>query len=253
MIKRCLILFIFVACTQNIDPSIDEVAIESTTTSTIATASTSTIATASTTTTTTTIPQNNLITIHSPSERREIFNSNFIDSFPGYEGDSKADLLIQLAVNQLPDPFRTILKEEIIILNGCHPYGKAIFGRCVYGVFDPGGYDEKGNSGNEWALSIWISDRGLQSGHLKDILLHEAAHAYSFIELQECKKPGGESYRSLAHKKFGGEENLADIFVYFYGGKWTHYIDLEYLSVENRDWINEMIAYCDLYKLEKNT
>ena len=248
MIKRCLILFIFVACTQNIDSSIDEVAIERTTTSTIATASTTT-----TTTTTTTIPQNNLITMHSPSERREIFNSNFIDSFPGYEGDSKADLLIQLAVNQLPDPFRTILKEEIIILNGCHPYGKAIFGRCVYGVFDPGGYDEKGRSGNEWALSIWISDRGLQSGHLKDILLHEAAHAYSFIELQECKKPGGESYRSLAHKKFGGEENLADIFVYFYGGKWTHYIDLEYLSVENRDWINEMIAYCDLYKLEKNT
>ncbi len=249
MIKRFLIfLFIFLACTENIDPLIDEVATESTTTSTIATASTTT-----TTTTTTTIPQNNLITMHSPSERREIFNSNFIDSFPGYEGDSKADLLIQLAVNQLPDPFRTILKEEIIILNGCHPYGQAIYGRCVYGVFDPGGYDEKGNSGNEWALSIWISDRGLQSGHLKDILLHEAAHAYSFIELQECKKPGGESYRSLAHKKFGGEENLADIFVYFYGGKWTHYIDLEYLSVENRDWINEMIAYCDLYKLEKNT
>ena len=248
MIKRCLIfLFIFIACTENTETSIDEVINESTTTSTIAKATTTT------TTTTTTIPRNNLITMHDPSERTEIFNSKYIDLFPGYEGDSKEDLLIQLAVNQLPDPFRKILKEEIIILNGCHPYGKAIFGRCVYGVFDPGGYDEKGNSGNEWSLSIWISDRGIESGHLKDILLHEAAHAYSFLDLQECKEPGGESYRNLAHKKFGGEENLADIFVYFYGGKWTHYIDLEYLSIENRDWINEMITYCDLYKREKNT
>ena len=248
MIKRCLILFfIFVGCTQNINTSIDEAINESTTKSTIAKATTTT------TTTTTTIPRNNQITMHDPSERTEKFNSKFIDLFPGYEGDSKEDLLIQLAVNQLPDPFRTILKEEIIILNGCHPYGKAIFGRCVYGVFDPGGYDEKGNSGNEWSLSIWISDRGIESGHLKDILLHEAAHAYSFLDLQECKEPGGESYRNLAHKKFGGEENLADIFVYFYGGKWTHYIDLEYLSIENRDWINEMITYCDLYKREKNT
>ena len=46
------------------------------------------------------------------------------------------------------------------------------------------------------------------------------------------------------------KKNLANIFVYFYGGKWTHYIDLEYLSIENRDWINEMITYCDLYKRE---
>ncbi|MDP6323920.1 MAG: hypothetical protein QGF06_08350, partial [Acidimicrobiales bacterium] len=121
MIKRCLILlFIFLACTENTDTSIDEVINESTTTSTISKATTTT------TTTTTTIPRNNLITMHDPSERTEKFNSKFIDLFPGYEGDSKEDLLIQLAVNQLPDPFRRILKEEIIILNGCHPYGKAI-------------------------------------------------------------------------------------------------------------------------------
>ena len=107
MIKRCLIfLFIFLACTENTETSIDEVINESTTTSTIAKATTTT------TTTTTTIPRNNLITMHDPSERTEIFNSKYIDLFPGYEGDSKEDLLIQLAVNQLPDPFRTILKEE---------------------------------------------------------------------------------------------------------------------------------------------
>ena len=141
----------------------------------------------------------------------------------------------------------------IIVLNGCHPYGKVIFKRCVYGVFDPVGFDETGNYGNDWAKSIWISDRGLESGHLKDILLHEAAHAYSFNELRYCKKPGGQSYRSLAHQKFGGEENLADIFVYYFGGKWTNYINLEVLDVDYRRWIGEMIAYCELYNSEKNT
>ena len=84
-------------------------------------------------------------------------------------------------------------------------------------------------------------------------MLHEAAHAYSFLELRFCKEPGGQGYRNLAHQKFGGEENLADIFVYFYGGKWTNYINLENLSVENRKWLNEMIAYCELYNLEKDT
>ncbi len=195
--------------------------------------------------------------MHHPSERAEIIKKfgygQYIDIIPGYEGDFNKNLLIQLAVNELPDPFRTILKEEIIILNGCHPYGKVIYKRCVYGVFDPLGYDETGNYGNDWAKSIWISNRGLESGHLKDILLHEAAHAYSFLELRFCKEPGGQGYRNLAHQRFGGEENLADIFVYFYGGKWTNYINLENLSVENRKWLSEMIAYCELYNLEKGT
>ena len=50
--------------------------------------------------------------------------------------------------------------------------------------FDPLGYDEEGNYGNEWSQSIWISDRGLTSGYLNDILLHESAHAYSFLTLR---------------------------------------------------------------------
>ena len=145
-----------------------------------------------------------------------------------------------------------MIKEEIIVLNGCHPYGQKLFNKCVYGVYDPVGYDGEGNYGNDWAQSIWISDRGVTSGYLNDILLHESAHAYSFLTLRGCKLPGGESYRNLAYNKFGGEENLADIFVYYFGGKWTNYIDLDILSVSDRKWISEMIAYCDLYKLEKN-
>ncbi len=202
-------------------------------------------------------PIENIITMHTPSERigtlyEKFGYKDFIDRFPGYEGDEKANLLIQIAVNQLPDTFRTMIKEEIIVLNGCHPYGQKLFNKCVYGVYDPVGYDGEGNYGNDWAQSIWISDRGVTSGYLNDILLHESAHAYSFLTLRGCKLPGGESYRNLAHDKFGGEENLADIFVYYFGGKWTNYIDLEILSISDRKWISEMISYCDLYKLEKN-
>ena len=54
-------------------------------------------------------------------------------------------------------------------------------------MFDPLGYDEEGNYGNEWSQSIWISDRGLTSGYLNDILLHESAHAYSFLTLRGIK------------------------------------------------------------------
>ena len=271
--KYTLILTLLVACVQNSDTSSQQItnivsddstsssnSVTSTTTPVISSTTTSTTTTTTTstsTTTTTTIPVNNVITMHTPSERIGILYEkfgyrDFIDLFPGYEGDEKANLLIQIAVNQLPDPFRTIIKEEIIVLNGCHPYGKKLFNRCVYGVFDPLGYDEEGNYGNEWSQSIWISDRGLTSGYLNDILLHESAHAYSFLTLRGCKLPGGESYRNLACNKFGGGENLADIFVYYFGGKWTNYIDLDILSVSDRKWITEMIAYCDLYKLEKN-
>ena len=264
MINKSLIFILFfIACSIGADNSVDEIIIETTITSTIPSTTTSTIknlpsttvTTTTTTTTTTTVPVSDFITMHHPSERAEIIEKygygQYIDIIPGYEGDFNKNSLIQLAVNELPDPFRTVLKEEIIILNGCHPYGKVLFKRCVYGVFDPLGYDETGNYGNDWAKSIWISDRGLESGHLNDILLHEAAHAYSFNELRFCKKPGGQSYRSLAHQKFGGEENLADIFVYYFGGKWTNYVSLENLSIENRKWINEMISYCELYNLEK--
>ena len=269
MIKKSLIfIFLFSACSTGADNSVEEITIETTISSTITSTTTSTTTTSTTTTspsttittttTTTTIPKKIFISMDHPSEREDIPSSNegygdFIERLPGYEGDSIQNLEIRLAINELPDPFRTILKEEILVVNGCHPYGKVLFKRCVYGVFDPLGYDEDGNYGNDWSLSIWISDRGLQSGQVNDILLHEAAHAYSYLRLRTCKEPGGESYRNLAHRKFGGEENLADIFVYYFGGKWTNSIDLEVLAIDYRRWVGEMIAYCDLYNLEKNT
>ena len=267
MIKKTLIfILVFTACSIGSDNSVKEIIIETTmssttssiTSSTTTTPPSTTVTSTTTTTTTTTIPKKIFISKDHPSEREDIPSSyqgygDFIERLPGYEGDSIQNLEIRLAINELPDPFRTILKEEILVVNGCHPYGKILFERCVYGVFDPLGYDEEGNYGNDWSLSIWISDRGLESDNLNDILLHEAAHAYSYLRLRTCKAPGGESYRNLAHRKFGGEENLADIFVYYFGGKWTNYIELEVLAIDYRRWVGEMIAYCELYNLEKNT
>ena len=193
-----------------------------------------------------------LINLH---ERREAGKpsiksniTNLIYSFPGFEGDEETNTRIELAVYQLPAPLREILNSEIQVLNGCHPYGEALFNRCVYGVFDPVGYGADGNYGNEWKMTIWISDRGIESGRLKDILTHEAAHAYSYLVLRECVVSDGSSYRELAHERFGNDENLADVFVLYYGGKWTNYYKRDNISISDRKWMQEMIDYCEFYQ-----
>lgn len=180
---------------------------------------------------------------------QNLFNeiSNLIYDYPGFEGDSDDNWRIQLAVYQLPKPFRELLLNEVQIINGCHPYGESIYGRCVYGVFDPLGYDAEGRYGNDWKMSIWISDRGIESGNLNDILLHEAAHAYSYLILNKCYLNNGKPFREVAHDRFGNEENFADAFVHFYGGKWTHYIQRVYLEMDDNKWFNDMIEYCNWY------
>jgi len=174
--------------------------------------------------------------------------SNLIYSFPGFEGDEETNTRIQLAIYQLPQPLRKILTTEVQVLNGCHPYGEALFNRCVYGVFDPVGYGADGKYGNEWDMTIWISDRGIESGNLNDILIHEAAHAYSYLVLRGCAVSGGSSFRELAHKRYGDEENLADVFVLYYGGKWTNYYKRDNIPIGDRSWMKNMIDYCDLYQ-----
>ena len=200
------------------------------------------------------IPNENevLINLH---ERREGGKAtvksnvtNLIYSFPGFEGDEETNTRIQLAIYQLPNTLRQILTSEVRVLNGCHPYGEALFNRCVYGVFDPVGYDADGKYGNEWDMTIWISDRGIESGRLKDILIHEAAHAYSYLVLRSCIVSDGTSFRELAHKRYGDEENLADIFVLYYGGKWTNYYQQDNIEYRDRSWMKDMIEYCDLYE-----
>ena len=97
-------------------------------------------------------------------------------------------------------------------------------------------------------MTIWISDRGIESGRLKDILTHEAAHAYSYLVLRECVASDGSSYRELAHERFGNDENLADVFVLYYGGKWTNYYKRDNISISDRKWMQSMIDYCEFYQ-----
>ena len=200
------------------------------------------------------IPNENevLINLHERREGKEATVksnvTNLIYSFPGFEGDEETNTRIQLAIYQLPEPLRKILTTEVQVINGCHPYGEALFNRCVYGVFDPVGYDADGNYGNEWDMTIWISDRGIESGRLNDILIHEAAHAYSYLALRYCIVSDGTSFRTLAHNKYGDDENLADVFVLYYGGKWTNYYQRENIPIGDRSWIKNMIDYCNLYQ-----
>ena len=57
--------------------------------------------------------------------------SNLIYDYPGFEGDEVDNWRIQLAIYQLPEPFRNLLSDEVKVINGCHPYGEAIYDRCV--------------------------------------------------------------------------------------------------------------------------
>ena len=58
----------------------------------------------------------------------------------------------------------------------------------------------------------------------------------------------GSTFRELGHSRYGDEENLADVFVYYYGGKWTNYYKLEYLPEKDRKWMTDMIDYCEVYQ-----
>ena len=149
MINKSLIfILLFTACVLDADNSVKEIITETTISSTTSsitgstniTSPSTTVTSTTTTTVTTTIPKKIFISKDHPSEREDIPSSyqgygDFIERLPGYEGDSIQNLEIRLAINELPDPFRTILKEEILVVNGCHPYGKVLFKRCVYGVF----------------------------------------------------------------------------------------------------------------------
>ena len=122
MIKKTLIFILFfTACSIGTENSVKEVIIETTmsstsssTTSMTTTSPPTTVTSTTTTTTTTTIPKRIFISKDHPSERDDIPSSNqgygdFIERLPGYEGDAIQNLEIRLAINQLPDPFRTCL------------------------------------------------------------------------------------------------------------------------------------------------
>ena len=139
-----------------------------------------------------------------------------ITCFDGYEGKYQAQ--VEAAAAALPAELRTAFG-GVTVVNGCHPYAKVTFGRCVYGVWDSAGWDANGNHGADWSYTLWVSNRGVESGRLTDIMAHEAGHAYSYAIARRCVNiETGNTFRVDAREIFGGEEPFADGITAYYNG-----------------------------------
>ena len=131
--------------------------------------------------------------------------------WPGYEGGNEST--IEAAFNRLPAPLRNRVPSDVTLVNGCHPFTN----RCPYGVMDSYGWGPDGQCCDfPWGRSIWISNRGISSGHLDDIMMHEAFHAVEFLTLSQ-------DVRSRIQSVFGDSERAADGAVAYFGGNWQHY------------------------------
>ncbi len=167
-----------------------------------------------------------------------------ITSYCGYEGTYQSQ--VQAAADALPAELKTAFV-DVEIVNGCHPNAFASMGRCVYGVWDSAGWDAD-THGNAWSRSLWVSNRGVESGRLTDIMVHEAGHAYSFNIARNCvNEDTGNTYREDARTIFGGEEPFADgITAYYNGaGAFQNYRGTgTALSVAETDILEKMFSSC---------
>lgn len=131
--------------------------------------------------------------------------------WPGHEGGNEPT--IQAAFDALPLALRNRIPSDFILVNGCHPFSD----RCPYGVMDSRGWGPNGRCCDmPWGRSIWISNRGINSGHLNDIMIHEAFHAVEYTTLNQ-------DIRTRLTGEFGDSERAADGAVAYFGGNWQHY------------------------------
>ena len=162
-------------------------------------------------------------------------------SFAGFEGNNQ--LSLDNLVSDLPVTLRQIIVEEVLVINGCHQYALSLVGRCPYGVWDSSGTDPEGEKGADWALSIWISDRAFASGEARDVLIHEAAHALSYLT-KTCISPENTNFRKDAWDFFDGEEQFADALVLYFEGEYNHYRTKGPLTSEENEYLNNYISTC---------
>ena len=162
-------------------------------------------------------------------------------SFAGFEGNNQ--LSLDNLVSDLPVTLRQIIVEEVLVINGCHQYALSLVGRCPYGVWDSSGTDPEGEKGADWALSIWISDRAFASGEARDVLIHEAAHALSYLT-KTCISPENTNFRKDAWDFFDGEEQFADALVLYFEGEYNHYRTKGPLTSEENEYLENYISAC---------
>jgi hypothetical protein len=216
-----------------------------TTTTTLAPTTTTTLA--PTTTTTTTVPVN----ISEDEESVQIVQDEDVDeqllydgpylSFAGFEGSNQ--ILLEELVTGLPPELKAVIKNKILFINGCHQFAFSVVSRCPYGVWDSSGTYPDGSKGAEWALSIWISDRAFISGEQRDVLIHESAHALSYLT-RNCNTENNTSFRKDAWDYFGSEEQFADALVLYFGGSYNHYRLSGDLTNEEINYISSYLGTC---------
>jgi len=220
----------------------------STTSTTTSTTTTTTLQKDSSTTTS--IVQVNNVAVSADSESVQIINNEEEEvvvydgpftSFTGFQGANQSSL--DNLVTELPEALRKILEKEVLVINGCHQYALLLVGRCPYGVWDSSGTDPEGEKGAEWALSIWISDRAFATGDVRDVLIHEASHALSYLT-RTCESTEKTNFRKDAWDYFDGEEQFADALVLYFDGEYNHYRTKGPLTDEESKYLNNYISTC---------
>ena len=223
----------------------------SSSTSTTSSSSTSTTTTTTSTTTTTTIPtttttievseKDDSVTINTNSEEdNEIYEGEYT-LFDGFEGENQFKL--DALVATLPEELRKSVENNVIFVNGCHSYAAQILDRCPFGVWDSAGTFADGTTNSNWKLSVWVSNKAFANNRAYATLLHETAHALSYLT-RNCVNPEGENQRKKAQEFFGNEELFADALVLYYGGNYVYYRDNAVLQASEREFIDSYIALC---------
>ena len=248
-----LILVVFSSFLYVSNTSSDIESVTTTTTTSIpeeaSTTSPSTTEVEETTTTTLLVPISK-IAVSEDSESVQIISNEDDDvvmyegpftSFAGFEGTNQ--LTLDNLVNDLPATLKAMIEEEVLVINGCHQYALSLVGRCPYGVWDSSGTDPEGEKGADWALSIWISDRAFAAGQVKDVLIHEASHALSYLT-KTCISPENSNYRKDAWDYFEGEEQFADALVLYFEGTYNHYRTKGPLTQEETNYLDSYISVC---------
>ena len=223
----------------------------SSSTSTTSSSSTSTTTTTTSTTTTTTIPtttttievseKDDSVTINTNSEEDNKIYEGEYTLFDGFEGENQFKL--DALVATLPEELRKSVENNVIFVNGCHSYAAQILDRCPFGVWDSAGTFADGTTNSNWKLSVWVSNKAFANNRAYATLLHETAHALSYLT-RNCVNPEGENQRKKAQEFFGSEELFADALVLYYGGNYVYYRDNAVLQASEREFIDSYIALC---------
>jgi len=227
---------------------------ENTTTTTQPATTTTTENTTTTTqpaTTTTTLPTttttvevsegNDSVTINDNNPQNVSIYEGVYTAFEGYEGDNQ--FALDQLVKQLPSDLRKGIENNVIFVNGCHSYAFITLDRCPFGVWDSAGTFSDGSTNADWKMSVWVSNRAFANSKEFDTLMHESAHALSYLT-RNCQDPNGINQRKLAQDYFGGEELFADALVLYYGGDYVYYRQNNQLTNEEQSFLDSYITLC---------